>query len=155
MIRFGLRAAGLAAIAAAAVMSAALLQARQQKLLTLDDLYDPVARVNFGTPTSPRGGYTWINNKEYLRVRDSRSQEGTRPEIVRVDAATGAETPLFDQTRLASALGSVPGIAADEATRLSRLRTYVMNPARTRYSTVSIARYGLTADAPYPISVAT
>ena len=48
-----------------------------------------------------------------------------------MDALTGTETPLFDQARLAAALGAVPGISADDAARLSRQRTYVMNPART------------------------
>ena len=49
MIRFGLRAAGLAVVALVAT-STTVLHA-QQKLLTLDDLYDPVKKVDFGAPT--------------------------------------------------------------------------------------------------------
>ncbi len=89
-------------------------------------------KVNFGEPTFPGSAYTWVNDKEYLRVKDARTPQGPpQYEIVRVDALTGTETPLFDQARLASALGAVPGISADDAARLSRQRTYVMNPART------------------------
>ncbi len=129
MTRFRLPAA-MALAAAALVAAASPLQA-QQKLLTLDDLYDPDKRVSFGTPAGRDSAYTWVNDKEYLRVKDSRTAEGARIQIVRVDAATGTETPLFDQSRLAAALGKVAGVSADDAARLSRQRTYVMNPGRT------------------------
>ncbi len=122
--------AALALAVAALVAAASPLQA-QQKLLTLDDLYDPARKVSFGTPQGPGSAYTWVNDKEYLRVKDDRTEEGARPQILKVDAATGTETPLFDQSRLAAALGKVAGVSADDAARLSRLRTYVMNPART------------------------
>ena len=79
----------------------------------------------------PGGGYTWLNDKEYLRVKDARTPQGPGFAIVRVDALTGTETPLFDQARLVAALSAVPGVSADDAARLSRQRTYAMNPART------------------------
>ncbi len=131
MTRFGLRAAGVAVVVLVAATSAARAQAQPQKLLTLDDLYDPAKKVDFGAPPVRGSAYTWVNDNEYLRVKDTRTPQGARAEIVRVNAVTGAETPLFDQARLAAALGAVPGISADDAARLSRLRTYVMNPART------------------------
>lgn len=132
MTRFGLRAAGVVVVAAVvAATSAGLLQAQQRKLLTIDDLYDPVTRVNLGEPAVRGGGYTWVNDKEYLRVKDSRTPQGSRAEIVRVDVVTGTETPLLDQARLVSALAAVPGMSPEEAVRLSRQRSYVMNPART------------------------
>jgi hypothetical protein len=61
MTRLGL---GAAAVAVVATMSAALLQAQQKKLLTIDDLYDPVKKVNFGPPSFAGAGYTWVNDKE-------------------------------------------------------------------------------------------
>jgi dipeptidyl-peptidase-4 len=129
MTRLGFRAAGLAVVAIVATSAAAL--HAQQKLLTLDDLYDPAKKVNFGAPSVPGGGYTWLNDKEYLRVKDARTPQGPGFAIVRVDALTGTETPLFDQARLVAALSAVPGLSADDAARLSRQRTYAMNPART------------------------
>ena len=118
------------ALAAIVVAGAAEVLHAQQKLLTIDDLYDPVKRVNFGAPGfgSP---YVWLSDTEYLRVKESRTPEGQRADLIRVNALTGAETPLFDASALASALAAVPGITADEAAKLSRLRSYVMNTART------------------------
>jgi dipeptidyl-peptidase 4 len=118
------------ALAAVVMAGTADVLRAQQKLLTIDDLYDPVKRVNFGPPGfgSP---YVWLSNTEYMRVKESRTPDGLRADIVRVDAATGAETPLFDSAALATALAAVPGITADEAEKLSRQRSYVLNAART------------------------
>ena len=88
-------------------------------------------KVNFGEPSVPRGGYTWLNDKEYLRVKDARTPQGPGFAIVRVDALTGAETPLFDQARLITALSAVPGLSTDDAARLGRQRAYPMNATRT------------------------
>jgi dipeptidyl-peptidase-4 len=52
-------------------------------------------------------------------------------EHLRVDAASGTETLLFEPARLAAALATVPGVSSDEADRLGRQRTYVMTPQRT------------------------
>lgn len=132
MIRFGMRAAQAVMISIVAASSAVLVQAQPpQKVLTINDLYDPATRVNFGAPPVRGGGYTWLNDTEYLRVTDPRTSQPPRHTIVKVNAATGAETPLFDQARLAAALSAVAGIPAADAERLSRLRTYVMNPTRT------------------------
>lgn len=116
---------GVAAAILVALWAPALAQG--QKLLTLDDLYDAQKRVSFGTPMFGSGGYTWLNDTEYLRTRPS---DGGF-EHVRVNAVAGTETRLFDPTKLAAALMTVPGVSPEEAGRLSRQRTYVMNPARS------------------------
>jgi dipeptidyl-peptidase 4 len=117
----------LALAATILVATASPAFAQGQKLLTLDDLYDPQKRVSFGTPTFGSGGYTWMNDKEYLRARPGNGGF----EHVRVDAVAGAETLLFDPAKLAAALLMVPGVSGDDAGRLSRQRTYVMSPDRT------------------------
>jgi dipeptidyl-peptidase-4 len=101
--------------------------AQGQKLLTLDELYDPAGRVSFGSPPTARGGYEWLNDSEYVRTR----QVNGGVDHIRVNAVTGVEAPLFDAVRLATALRAVPGVPADEADRLSRRRTYVFDPGRT------------------------
>ena len=78
MTRFGLRAASLAVMVVFAGTWTTLLQAQQQKLLTLDDLYDPAKKVDFGAPTFPGSGFTWVNDNEYLRVKDARTPQGCR-----------------------------------------------------------------------------
>jgi dipeptidyl-peptidase 4 len=92
----------------------------QQKNLTLDDLYDPAKRVNFGS--SP-GSYAWLNDKEYVKLGSARG--GPPPAtaaLTRVNAETGAETPLFDPAKLEAALAKLPGVAATDATKLTRQR---------------------------------
>ncbi len=131
MTGFGMGAARVVVMAVVAASSAGLVQGQPQKLLTINDLYDPATRVDFGASPVRGGSYTWLNDGEYLRVTDVRASQPARATIVKVDATTGTETPLFDQARLASALGAVAGISSADAARLSRLRTYVMNPART------------------------
>ena len=101
--------------------------AQGQKLLTLDELYDPAKKVSFGSPAPGRLGYDWLNDSEYVRTR----QNNGGVDHVRVNAVTGAETPLFDSAKLATALRGVPGITAEEAGRLSRQRNYVFTPGRT------------------------
>ena len=54
----------------------------QDKLLTLDDIYDPEKRVNFNG--APPYGLTWLDDRHYL--------EGNR----KVNAVTGEATPFFD-----------------------------------------------------------
>jgi dipeptidyl-peptidase-4 len=101
--------------------------AQGEKLLTLDDLYDPAARVSFGAPVSARPGYVWLDETAYVRTR--RANGGV--EHLRVNAVTGAEAPLFDAARLAAALRAVPGVTAEDASRLSRQRSYVFAPDHT------------------------
>ena len=92
----------------------------QQKALTLDDLYDPGKRVNFG---SVPGTYTWLNDREFMKVGVGRSGAATPPiTLVRVNAETGSASPLFDIARLEAALAKLPGVTEGEASKLSRQR---------------------------------
>ncbi len=128
-----------AAVALALLLAAATTGAQQQKLLTIDDLYDPVKRVNFGSSGFGGGTYAWASETDYLRMKESSSPQGSSVEAVRVNALTGAETPLYDSSRLVSALAGVPGISTDEAQRISRprggapgqSRLPTMNPSKT------------------------
>ncbi len=62
----------------------------QQKQLTLDDLYDPVKKVNFsGTVPNIR----WLKDgKHYLLANDASKK--TVPRLQKVNAATGEATPF-------------------------------------------------------------
>ena len=112
----------LAAIAALVALAAVPARA-QQKLLTIDDLYDPVKRVNFGPPGFG-GGYTWINDKEFIRLGGGPrgAQAASRGDVMKVDAETGAESPLYDASKLEAALAKLPGVTAAEAARASHMR---------------------------------
>lgn len=106
--------------------------AAQQRLLTIDDLFDPVKRINLGSPFGGPfgGGFTWIDEGHYASAKEIQGQPG-RFAHWRVDAITGAETPLFDAAAVEAALAALPGVTAEEAARLARLRTYAFNPSRS------------------------
>ncbi|MGE0128832.1 MAG: S9 family peptidase [Blastocatellales bacterium] len=79
----------------------------QDKLLTLDDLYDPEKRVNFGAGPPPR--LTWLDDRHYL--------QGNR----KVNALTGEAAPLFDAAKMEAAFAKLPGISADDAKQIVAL----------------------------------
>ena len=102
----------------------------QQKNLTLDDLYDPVKRVNFGSGSAT---YVWLSDKEYVKLPSTRGGPAPAAVLMRTNAETGAETPIFDQSKLEAGLAKLPGIATDTA-KLGRQR-----PIFTRdYSALAI-----------------
>jgi dipeptidyl-peptidase-4 len=108
----------------------------QQKLLTLDDLFDPQKRVDF-TGTVP-AGITRIDDTTYLWVKSARPGGGGPPgmgggggELLKVNALTGATTPFHDVSKVEAALAGVTGVTADEAKRLARNPRLTLNPART------------------------
>jgi dipeptidyl-peptidase-4 len=111
----------------AALVALVALPARaQQRALTLDDLFDPQKRVDFAG-TVPRG-VVWLDDTTYLWAKGDRLSP---PELLKVNAATGATSPFLDVAKLEAALAAQPGIPADEAKRLARPRALNMNRART------------------------
>jgi dipeptidyl-peptidase-4 len=97
----------------------------QQKLLTIDDIYDPAKRVNFsGTPPS---GLTWIDPSHYVWTRAAASGGGV--DWLKVDAVSGNAQPLFDAAKMEAALVKLPGIPATDARRLAHSRELAFNEA--------------------------
>ena len=121
------------------VLASPLVAAAQQKLLTLDDLYDPQKRVDFmGTvPT----GLVWLDDQRYLQVKGGGgggrgggqagpgAQSGPTEWLI-VDAATGQTTPFFDVAKLEAALASIPGVSAADAKRLASRRSFLADQPR-------------------------
>ena len=69
---------------------ATTLVAQGQRRLSIDAIYDPSTRVSFsGTPPQ---AITWIDEGTYLLAK----RTGGRTTWVRVDAASGRESSLFD-----------------------------------------------------------
>ena len=100
----------------------------QQRLLTLDDIYDPVRKVAFDG--HPPTGLAWIDATHFAWPR---ATPGT-PAVVdwlKVDAPTGDTAPLFDPAKMEAALAKQPGVTLDEARRLSHSRDLVFNTGDT------------------------
>jgi dipeptidyl-peptidase-4 len=108
----------------------------QQKLLSLETIYDPGKRVDFSG--SPPAELTWIDDERYLWVNRpgreaSIALSSTKPgrEWLVVDAATGRSAPLFDTSRLEQAIAALPGVTSEEASLLVHNEDLTLNPSRT------------------------
>ena len=110
---------------AVAALATSLVVAQGQKRLSIDAIYDPPTRTNFsGTPPP---AITWIDESTYLMA----TRGGGRVSWVTVDAASGRESPLFDASRLETALAATPGIGRDAAASAARANNLIFNPTRT------------------------
>jgi dipeptidyl-peptidase-4 len=99
----------------------------QDKLLTLDDIYDPVKRVNFsGTPPS---GVTWLDDGRHYLQRKLDPQTG-QMQLLKVEALTGRAEPFYDAAKMEAAFAKLPGLSAEDARRIAR-GAFEMNAGRT------------------------
>ncbi len=81
----------------------------QDKLLTLDDIYDPDKRVNFSGRLTFQ--MTWLDDKHYLE------QRGTQ--WMKINAATGKAEPLYDVAKMEAAFAKLAGMTAADAKRIA------------------------------------
>ena len=97
----------------------------QTRALTLNDIYDPVGRIDFsgGTPSA----MAWISDTHYVWPRPGAGGV----DWVKVDAATGAAEPLFDVQKMRAAFDALPGVRSQDVERLPNDRGLEMNDART------------------------
>lgn len=98
----------------------------QNKLLTIDDIYDPVKRVNFsGFAPNVR----WLKDgRHYLLTNDPAKVDF--PRLQKVDAVTGEATNFFDAAKMESALSGA-GIAKAVAKVQSNRPSYRFNHDET------------------------
>ena len=98
----------------------------QDKLLTIDDIFDPQKRVNFnGTPSSPR----WLKDGVHYIVASK--ERNAFPRLLKVNAVTGKSEPFYNAVKMESALATLPGISRETAHRLANQTSYQMNPDET------------------------
>src|SRR5262245_39952088 len=95
----------------------------QQKLLTIDDIFDPVKRVDFNgqTPT-----IRWLKDGEHYLLTNDGSRTDV-PRLQRVNARTGQAEPFFDPSKMAAALAALGGISDRDARQLSNRGSYMLN----------------------------
>ena len=98
----------------------------QNKLLTIDDIFDPAKRVNFsGSAANPR----WLKDGEHYIVPSK--ERNAFPRLLKVDAVTGKSVPFYDGAKMEAAFAALPGFAKNDARRLANQTSYQMNPAET------------------------
>ncbi|HEV3470070.1 MAG TPA: S9 family peptidase [Pyrinomonadaceae bacterium] len=99
----------------------------QDRLLTIDDIYDPVKKINFGGPPAT-AEYEWLKDGEHYLLG---KKDGGAHELQRVNARTGRAAPFLDVARLEAALARLPGMSRDAARELARTDSYTLSPAET------------------------
>jgi dipeptidyl-peptidase-4 len=114
-----------AAICLGVIAAATTLAAQSKGLLTVDSIYHPERRVAFSG--FPETDLSWLDASTYVVSR----QSGGGYEWLKVDAASGRTSPLFDADRMETALASLPGVTRAEAGRVARASNLNFNPTRT------------------------
>ena len=114
-------------LATTLLLSLSLTALAQQKLLTIDDIFDPVKRVNFnGTTPTVR----WLKDgNHYLLVNEASRRDV--PRLQKVNAATAEAVPFFDAAKMQAAFAALPGISAENARQLANRGNYNLNPEQT------------------------
>ena len=99
----------------------------QSKLLTIDDIFDPVKKVNFnGTTPTVR----WLKDGNHYLLTNEASRRDL-PRLQKVNAATGEAVPFFDVAKMQAAFAALPGVSAEDARQLANRGNYDLNPAET------------------------
>jgi hypothetical protein len=114
-------------VALAFVLALCVPAQAQQKLLTIDDIFDPAKKVNFNgtTPT-----IRWLKDGNHYLLTNEASRRDV-PRLQKVNAATGEATPFFDATKMQAAFAALPGVSAADARQLAGRGNYNLNPAET------------------------
>ncbi len=99
----------------------------QDKLLTLDDIFDPAKKVNFnGTTPDIR----WLKDgKHYLLANDPSTPNV--PRLQKVNALTGATTSFHDSAKMEAAFAALGGLSAQDAKELANRGSYDFNRNET------------------------
>ena len=99
----------------------------QNKLLTIDDVFDPIKKVDFSgsTPT-----VRWLKDGNHYLVSNEPSKRDL-PRLQKVNAATGEAVPFFDAAKMQAAFAALPGVTAADARELANRGNYNLNPAET------------------------
>jgi dipeptidyl-peptidase 4 len=114
-----------AAMWVAVVATVVSVSAQSKGLLTVDAIYHPERRVAFSG--FAEDDISWLDPATYVVAR----QSGSGFEWLKVDAASGKTSPLFDADRMESALASLPGVTRAEAGLVARSSDLIFNTGRT------------------------
>ena len=114
-----------AALGVCATLATTVAAQSPARVLSIDAIYDPERRVDFSG--APPTNLEWIDDTTYLQSR----RTGGGLEWLKVDAASGRTSPLFDLARMETALARLPDITPERASGLARSGDLILNPSRT------------------------
>lgn len=99
----------------------------QNKQLTIDDIFDPVKRVNF---SGSLPNIRWLKDGTHYLLSNDPSKK-TVPRLQKVNAATGEATPFLDSAKMEAAFAALGGITAQDAKQLASRGSYQFNANET------------------------
>jgi dipeptidyl-peptidase 4 len=94
----------------------------QEKMLTIDDIYDPQKKINF-SGSLPQ--ITWL--PDGIHYLESKKEPAG---LLKVEAATGHAEPFFNTAQMEQAL-TAAGIKAEDAKRMAARNSFTFNSAKT------------------------
>ena len=114
-----------AALGVCVTLAATAVAQSPVRVLSVDAIYDPERRVDFSG--APPTNLEWIDDNTYLQSR----RTGAGIEWLKVDAASGRTSPLFNLARMETALARLPDMTPERAAGLTRSGELIFNPSRT------------------------
>lgn len=103
------------------IILSASLQA-QDKMLSIDDIFDPQNRIPFSGKTVQIQGWT-KDGKAYKVFQNG--------ELLRVDVSSGQSSPVYDTKKFVSTLSQTQGFTIDEANQIGQSPAQQFNEAET------------------------
>jgi len=97
----------------------------QQKLLTVDDIFDPAKKINF---SGNNPAIRWLKDGKHYLVTNEATRRDV-PRVQKVDAATGEAVAFFDAAKMQAAFSALPGIRAEDAKQLANRGNYNLSPS--------------------------
>ncbi|MCM3905811.1 MAG: S9 family peptidase [Pyrinomonadaceae bacterium] len=99
----------------------------QQRLLTIDDIFDPAKKVNFGG-TVPN--IRWLKDGTHYLLANDPSNSNV-PRLQKVNALTGAATAFHDAAKMEAAFKALGGLSDADAKQLANRGSYDFNHKET------------------------
>ncbi len=99
----------------------------QEKLLTIDDIFDPSKKVNFsGTTPNIR----WLKDGTHYLLANDPSKKDV-PRLQKVNALTGKVTSFHDAAKMEAAFAALGGLSSQNAKELANRGSYDFNHKET------------------------
>jgi len=99
----------------------------QDKLLTLDDIFDPAKKINFsGTTPNIR----WLKDGTHYLLANEPSKKNV-PRLQKVNTLTGEITAFHDAARMEAAFAALAGLSAQDAKQMADRGSYDFNHNET------------------------
>ena len=99
----------------------------QEKLLTIDDIFDPAKKVNFSGSVP---NIHWLKDGKHYLLGNEPSRRDV-PRLQKVEAVSGQAVPFLNTAKMQAALAALGGITEADARELANRGSYQLNNDET------------------------